>query len=183
MKRATAGTMNAMPIDSFRYLPRVLAEYYRLSLHEMEEKERVIPWTALPRPIQACRVALLTSGGLYRPTIDEPFDLEGERKNPRWGDPSFRMLPSMLLPGEVDVAHLHINPNDLRADFNILLPVTRAKELAALGEIGSLAETAYSFMGYQGFPPDTSAWETIYAPQVVTRLKQESVDCIILTPA
>lgn len=174
-----------MPVDSFKFLPRVLAEYYRLTALDIPESQGkpTIPWTALPRPIQECRIALLTSGGLYRPGIDAPFDLEGERQKPRWGDPSFRLLPSRLLPGEVEVAHLHLNPADLRADFNILLPLTRVQELVALGEVGSLAETAYSFMGYQGFPPDTTAWETIYAPQVIAQLRQEAVDCVLLTPA
>jgi hypothetical protein len=68
-------------------------------------------------------------------------------------------------------------------DVNILLPIHRFQELAAQDEIGGLAEHAYSFMGYQGFPPDTSAWEQTYGPQVAGRLKAEGVDCAFLTPA
>ncbi len=68
-------------------------------------------------------------------------------------------------------------------DFNILLPVHRFQELVVEGRVGSLARHAYSFMGYQGFPPDTTAWEETYGPQVAEKLKVEEVDCVLLTPA
>jgi len=57
------------------------------------------------------------------------------------------------------------------------------QELVAEGDIGGLAKHAYSFMGYQGFPPDTSAWQETYGPQVAGKLKAEEVDCVLLTPA
>jgi hypothetical protein len=38
-------------------------------------------------------------------------------------------------------------------------------------------------MGYQGYPPDTAAWEKIYGPEVAARFKAEDVDLVLLTPA
>jgi hypothetical protein len=42
-----------------------------------------------------------------------------------------------------------LNPDDIIADFNIALPLELFAELERDGEIGSLAENNYSFMGYQ----------------------------------
>jgi hypothetical protein len=55
--------------------------------------------------------------------------------------------------------------------------------LVAERRIGGLGEQAYSFMGYQGFPPDTTAWQETYGPQVAEKLKAEGVACVLLTPA
>jgi hypothetical protein len=92
-------------------------------------------------------------------------------------------LPADIQPTAVGVSHLHLNTRDIIRDFNILLPITRFQELLAAGEIGGLAQYAYSFMGYQGFPPDTSAWKNRYGPQVAQALLAEGVDCVLLIPA
>ena len=81
------------------------------------------------------------------------------------------------------MSHLHLNVEDIYSDFNILLPIHRFQELVLEGRIGGLASFGYSFMGYQGFPPDTTAWEETYIPQVAEKLKSEGVDCVFLTPA
>ena len=59
----------------------------------------------------------------------------------------------------------------------------RFAELAGEGRIAGLAERNFSFMGYQGFPPDTTAWQETYGPQVAAQFKQQAVDCVLLTPA
>ncbi len=168
-----------MTVDSFKYLPRLLAAYYQAS---DRQPELPIPWAPLKRPLRECKFGLVTSGGIY-PRDQQPFDIERERQEPIWGDPTFRAIPADITPQEIAVSHLHINPADIKADFNILLPIQRFKELAAEGVIGGLAETAYSFMGYQGFPPNTRPWETTYGPQVAAMLKEEGVNCVLLTPA
>ncbi|MCZ7668472.1 MAG: hypothetical protein M5U34_15400 [Chloroflexi bacterium] len=45
-----------------------------------------------------------------------------------------------------------------------------------------MADEAYSFMGFQGFPPDARAWQETYAPEIVAKFKTAEVDCILLTP-
>jgi D-proline reductase (dithiol) PrdB len=169
-----------MPVDSFKYLPRIIAAYY-----QMTECEPVlpIPWTPLSRPLGDCRFGLVTSGGLYHREVDPPFDLERERREPSWGDPTYRVLPSDIPQAQVGASHLHYSRQDVLQDLNILLPIQRFQELAAEGVIGGLAEHAYSFMGYQGFPPDTAAWQETYGPQVVERFTAEEVNCVLLTPA
>jgi len=51
-----------VPVDSFKYLPRVLAAYYRMT---DQRPELPIPWTPLAHPLTECVFGLVTSGGLY----------------------------------------------------------------------------------------------------------------------
>jgi D-proline reductase (dithiol) PrdB len=169
-----------MPVDSFMYLPRVIAAYYQMT---DRQPELPIPWTPLPRPIPSCRFGLVTSGGLYHRGVEPPFDVEREKQEPTWGDPTYRTIPSDIEQSELGASHLHINTRDVLEDVNILLPIRRFQELDAEGGIGGVAKHAYSFMGYQGFPPDTRAWREAYGPQVAERLRAEDVACVLLTPA
>ena len=120
---------------------------------------------------------------MYHRGIEPPFDVAREKQEPTWGDPTYRTLPSDIRQAEVGASHLHLNTRDMLEDFNILLPIHRFQELAAEGRIGGLAKHAYSFMGYQGFPSDTTAWQETYGPQVAEKFKAEKVDCVLLTPA
>jgi D-proline reductase (dithiol) PrdB len=169
-----------MPVDSFKYLPRVIAYYYRTS---DRQPELPIPWTPLPGPLSECTFGLVTTGGLYHQSAEPPFDLEREKAEPTWGDPTYRTLPTDIAQAELGASHLHINTRDVLQDINILLPLKRFQELLAEGRIGGLARHGYSFMGYQGFPADTTAWRETYGPEVAEKLKSEGVQCVLLTPA
>jgi hypothetical protein len=81
------------------------------------------------------------------------------------------------------VSHLHYNPKSVLEDINVLLPIGRFVELQDEGLIKGLAKSAYSFMGYQGFPPNTEAWQATYGPAVAKKMRSEAVDCVLLTPA
>lgn len=169
-----------LSVDSFKFLPRLIATFYQMI---EREPEYPIPWNPLSKGLEECKFGLITSGGLYQQGLQPPFDIEREVREPTWGDPSFRSIPTDIQQDRVGVSHLHINVEDVSSDINILLPVHRFGELVEEGRIGGLAAFAYSFMGYQGFPPDTTAWEETYVPQVAEKLKSESVDCVFLTPA
>lgn len=169
-----------MPVDSFKYLPRLIAAFYQLA---ERQPEYPIPWTPLSKPLAECRFGLVTSGGLYCQGVEPPFDLQREVQEPAWGDPTYRTIPAALRPDQLGVSHLHLNPGPVLEDFNVLLPLQRFRELADSGEIGGLADYAYSFMGYQGFPPDASAWRERYGPEVAGKLRAEGADCALLVPA
>jgi D-proline reductase (dithiol) PrdB len=165
-----------MTVDSYKWLPGSLANYYRgLAI----QKADPVPWALLAKPIEECRFALVTSAALYVKGKDPPFDTDRERQDPFWGDPSYRIIPREVRQQEIDASHLHINNADLLADMNIALPVQRFLELEAAGEIGSLAASHYSFMGYQ---QSTAEWEQRYGPEVAARMKEEGVDAVLLTP-
>ena len=101
----------------------------------------------------------------------------------RPGDPTYRAIPADTPQAALAVSHLHLNTADIEQDVNIVLPLRRFQELAAAGKIGGLADAHYSFMGYQGFPPEATAWAEQYGPEIAARFKQEKVDCVLLTPA
>ena len=166
-------------VDSFKFLPRLIAAFYQMT---EREPELPIPWTEVERPLTALKFGLITSGGLYVRATQPPFDVEREKREPTWGDPTYRPIPANMTQAEVAVSHLHLNPAFAAADFNVVLPITRFQELAAQGVIGGLADEAYSFMGFQGFPPDASAWQTTYGPEVAAKFKATGVDCVLLTP-
>lgn len=164
-------------IDSFKWLPPSLKEYYRNIPIPPPES---LPWTPLAKPLAQCRVALLTSAGIYVKGAEPPFDMERERQEGTWGDPSFRTIPRSVRQDDIGACHLHISNDDILRDADIVLPVHRLLEMEVAGEIGSLAPTSYSFMGFQ---LDTGEWQQRYGPEVARRMKDEEVDAVLLTPA
>jgi D-proline reductase (dithiol) PrdB len=169
-----------MTVNSFKYLPRLIATFYQMTEREAEYP---IPWTPLPGSLESCTIGLVTSGGLYHRGIEAPFDLQREIDEPTWGDPTYRTIPQDISQSEVGASHLHINTRWVEKDINVLLPIDRFQELVVEGVVGRLAMYAYSFMGYQGFPPNPAAWRETYGPQVAGKLKEDGVDCVLLTPS
>jgi D-proline reductase (dithiol) PrdB len=166
-----------MSIDSFKFLPGSIAAYYR---NMVVQREEPIPFTPLAKPLSDCRFALVTTAGLYHAPKEPPFDTEREKREPMWGDPTFRRFPRDVRQEDVGASHLHTNNRDLLLDMNIALPVRRFLELESDGVIGSLAPTSYSFMGYQ---PDTTEWRQRYGREVAAGMRAEDVDAVLLTPS
>ena len=169
-----------MSVDSFKFLPRIISAFYQTT--EIEDYGS-IPWTPLTKPLSECKLSLVTTGGIYHHPNQEPFDIEKEKLEPTWGDPSYRTLPSSMPQDQIGVSHLHLNPAPILDDVNVLLPIHRIPVLVDEGRIGALADNVYSFMGFQGFPPDTEAWQSKYGPDIARQMKQDEVDCVLLTPA
>lgn len=166
-----------MPVDSFKFLPRSIAAYYQTLI---VEKADPIPWTPLARPVSEARFSLVTTAGIYVKDSEPPFDAEREKREPVWGDPTYRRIPRDVHQDQIGASHLHINHRDLLEDVNTVLPVNRFAELEAEGVIGSLALSNYSFMGFQ---PNTAEWRERYGPEVAGLLKDEAVDAVLLAPA
>lgn len=143
------------------------------------EPQREIPWTPLPRPLRDCTVALISSGGIALRT-DQPFDQEGERRNPWWGDPSFRVIPADTTSEDIRVCHLHVNPKFAQSDLDCLLPMQRLEQLEDTGEIGRAAPRHYSIMGYI-LDPRVLLEETV--PAIAARLLEDGVDIVVLVPS
>src|SRR3990172_2728470 len=165
-----------MPIDSFKYLPGSIAAYYR---NLAVPKADPIPWRPLKKALSETRFALVTTAGIFVEGAEPGFDQEGERRNPMWGDPTFRRIPRDVRPEQVGASHLHLNNRDLQADLNIALPVHRFEELEEEGTIGSLAPTSYSFMGYQ---MDNREWRGEEAPGGGGPMKDEGVAAALPPP-
>ncbi len=166
-----------MPVDSFAYLPRS----FRAEYETVADPPEGPVWAPLSVPVEEATVALLTSAGLYLADRQEPFDVERERNEPTWGDPTYRVIPGTARPGDLAATHLHLNTRDLVDDFNVALPIEPFAELAGDGLIGAVADEHYSFMGYQS--RDLREWRDRYGPEVVTRLRTAAVDAVVLAPA
>lgn len=164
-------------VDSYRFIggmsKRLVKSWINL------EEPREIPWTALSRPLSECTVSLITSGGIALKT-DRPFDQEGERQNPWWGDPSYRVIPQTASTESIRVYHQHIDPTLAEQDLNCLLPTERLAEFEATGRIGRAAPAHYSFMGYI-LEPQELLERSI--PTIIEHLRADAVDVVVLIPA
>jgi D-proline reductase (dithiol) PrdB len=166
-----------MSVDSFKYLPRSIAAYYQTLV---VQKADPIPWTPLSKSLSECRIAAVTTAGIFSKDDEPSFDVEREKREPMWGDPTYRRISRDIRQDQIGACHLHLNLRDMLADFNTVLPLHRLAELEAEGVIGSLAQTNYSLMGYQ---PNTTEWRERYGPELAALLKDEAVDAVLLAPA
>ena len=165
-------------IDGFRFMPPSLRAWISKDIPAQEFGGN-IPWAPLQKPMRQATFALLTSAGINMKT-DPPFDVERERHEPAWGDPSFREIPKTATEADIDVNHLHINTDYIKQDINVMLPLTRFREFENEGIIGRLAPTCYSYYGFQ-LDPKILLEETM--PKVSAKMQKEGVDAVLLTPA
>jgi hypothetical protein len=70
------------------------------------QEQGVIPFTPLAKPLRECTIALVSTAGIAC-NDDPPFNQEHERRDPWWGDPSFR---ARRTPGRI------VQQNDARRD-------------------------------------------------------------------
>jgi D-proline reductase (dithiol) PrdB len=167
----------AMPINSYRFLDFATRQVMKAWAGRLEPG--VIPFTAFAKRLRECTVALITTAGVAR-NDDRPFDQEGERRNPWWGDPSFRAIPFGTTEKDVRLYHLHIDTRVGEADLDVVLPMRRLAELAGEGVVGRPAPTHYSLMGYI-LDPRELLEQTV--PAIAERMRAEHVDAVALAPA
>jgi D-proline reductase (dithiol) PrdB len=116
-------------------LPPELAEAYRrLPLPSFEST----PWTP-PPPLREARIAIVTTAGLHR---KEDARFAG-------GAADYRIIPGDIEPATLVMSHGSVNfdRSGFQQDVNVVFPLDLLRELAAAGEIGSVAAWHYSFMG------------------------------------
>jgi len=169
--------VNTVTIDSYRFLD--FGSRQVMKAWAARQERGVIPFTPLAKPLRECTVALVSTAGVAR-NDDRPFDQEGERRDPWWGDPSFRSIPLGTTEKDVRLYHMHIDPRFGQADLDVVLPMRRLAELAADGLVGRPAPTHYSMMGYI-LEPKALVEKT--APAIAGRMRAEGVDAAALVPA
>jgi D-proline reductase (dithiol) PrdB len=174
----TATGTREREVDPWRFAGSFIAKVLGAAIPDTPEHPE-IPWAPLRKPLEDCKVALVTTAGISMKG-DPPFDMEGERRRPTWGDPSWRRLRADATSDAVDVNHLHIDTRYIEADLNVALPVDRLRELVAAGRIGAVAESHYSIMGYQG--NDRGELERVSAPAIAQAMVSEEVDIALLAP-
>lgn len=166
-----------MTVDSWKFLPRMM----RSTFEHLPAIDEPFAWTPLPKPVHRCTIALMSSAGVYLKDSQPPFDIERERNEPTWGDPTYRVIPSDVHQEQVACAHLHLSNAGALEDVNVVFPVEAFRELAASGAIGAMAPEHYSFMGYQQH--GCESWRNVQGPDLAARLKEHAVDVLLLAPA
>lgn len=128
------------------------------------------PWTPMVKPVRECRIALISSGGIYHHR-QEPF-------NPVKNDLTFREIPKTADLADLRISHYSKNARDVK-DLNTIFPLDRFRELEAQGLIGALAPVAFTFMG-RIFTRTRLQKEM--APHLIGRLREMGTDAAFLVP-
>ncbi len=126
------------------------------------------PWVPGPAPA-AQRVAVISTAGLQR-RGDRPFDFNAD---------DYRVIPRGLDAADLVMSHISSNfdRTGFQQDVNVVFPLERLAEMAADGEIGSVADYHYSFMG--ATTPDELEGT---ARHLAGLLKGDGVNAVVLIP-
>jgi D-proline reductase (dithiol) PrdB len=123
-------------------------------------------WT-VPSPPQERRVSIVTTAGVSRRGA-KPFS---------WLARDHRVFNK----NDRDLVMTHVavefDRSAWQQDLNVIIPLDRLEEMANDGEIGSVADEHYSFMG----AADPVTMEKS-ARAVAAKMKQEGVDTVFLIP-
>lgn len=117
---------------------------YRLELAVYRwRKAEPLVWTRLAVALREAKVGLVTTAGLYRPGIDEPF------RRVRGGDYGFRVIPNDVVLQTLAVGQTSdaFDRGPVDEDRNAALPIERLRTLVDRGEVGSPAPRHLSFNG------------------------------------
>jgi len=162
-------------MEPIRYVERLNAFYqsqgfppYKWSVYE------TAPLTSLKKPLNQCRVALLTSGGVSHKDV-APFNPKA--RNDLRVDAITQDTPAHFFVISDD----YYNHQDADRDINCVFPLDRLRELADEGVIGEVAP--YHYSGFMGRIYTRTVVLTETAPALAQRLKQEGVDVFVLVPA
>ncbi len=128
------------------------------------------PWTPMAKPVRECRIALISSGGIYH-RKQEPFE---SVKN----DLTLREIPKDVDFADLRISHYSKNATKVK-DLNTIFPLERFRELEAQRIIGTLASFAFTFMG-RIFTRTRLQKEM--APHLIGRLRDMDVDAAFLVP-
>ncbi len=136
----------------------------RLPLPEFDDT----PWVS-PPPLSDARLSIISTAGLHRQD-DALFG---------GGAGEYRIIPGDIDYAELAMSHVSTNfdRSGFQQDVNVVFPLKHLRELAGQGEIGSVGNWHYSFMG----ATDPARMEE-NARDVARLLRQDGVDVALLVP-
>jgi D-proline reductase (dithiol) PrdB len=140
----------------------------------MITKETYVPLARLKRPLSESRLTFVSTAGV-QPRGTLPFDTVHPV-----GDYTFRRVPSVSKPGELEIHQLKYPTAGALKDLNVIFPIERLGELAAEKVIGSLTPNFFSFIGYN---MDPERLEATLAEEIAEAVVAERADVALLAPA
>lgn len=145
------------------------------------------PFAALAKPVEECRVALVTSSGHFVDGDDpRPFGVvdmsqaEAEARISEFlrAEPTLSAIPVDTAPDRLRVRHGGYPVGAVRKDYQVALPIEHLADLARRGVIGELAPRAYSFVG----AASQLRLRDRVAPEWAETLQADDVDLVLLVP-
>lgn len=132
------------------------------------------PLHRLAKPVTACRVTMLTSGGISLCSMPA-FDPMARN------DHRLDAIRSDAASSDFQIHDAYYDHHDADTDLNCQFPIDRLRELASSGEIGSLAPRFWS--GFMGRIYNRTKVLEESAPAFVAELSKDEVDLLIAVPA
>jgi D-proline reductase (dithiol) PrdB len=136
-------------------------------ISELELPHFDAPAWVTPKPAADRRVAIVSTAAVQR-RGERPFS---------WLARDYRVIGK----NDRDLVMTHVaveyDRTAWQQDLNAIIPLDRLAEMADAGEIGSVAEEHYTFMGAAD-PVDMEK----SAREVAARMKQDEVDTVFLVP-
>lgn len=145
------------------------------------------PFLEVEKPVSEMRVALMSSSGHFVAGKDpEPFgvpNMTQEEAAARMDEflsigPTLSTIPIDTPLDQLRVRHGGYDIRSAQEDPNVVFPITRMRELADEGRIGSLAPNAFSFVG--------GCAQTVLtrraAPQWAKILQIDEIEAVVLVP-
>lgn len=134
------------------------------------------PWQPLIKPIEQCKVCLVTTAGVH--LVTQPgFNMADPN-----GDHTYREIPADTDSKMLTITHNYYDHRDADQDVNIVFPIDRLRYLQQTGEIGSVNSRHFSFMGHI-IKDQLDLLLHKSVPEVTRLLKEDGVDIAILSPA
>jgi D-proline reductase (dithiol) PrdB len=129
------------------------------------------PFVRMEKALYRSRLALVTTGGVHLPHQPR-FDIDDPA-----GDCSYRELPTDV--EDLTWTHAYYRPDE-GSDLDAVFPLQTLRGLVADGLVGELSPRHFSFMGAI-HDPTPLVVET--APEVASKLLEDGVDAVLLTPS
>lgn len=164
-----------------RAIAKVITRYPSLanrliSAYRPWESGAPTPWTPVTKPLDQCKVALITTAGVHHRS-QKKFDMQDPH-----GDPTFREIDPNTIRENYEITHDYYDHSDAAKDLNIIFPIDRFEELKKDGILGDLAKRHYSLMGHIDGPHIVTLIEKS-ASNIIKNLHADYVDLVFLTPA
>ena len=166
-----------MTVDSYKFLPKA----FRPMFENVQVDVGKPVWAPFEKPLSESTIAVLTSAGVFLRDTQEPFDVEREKREPAWGDSTWRIIPRDVPQDNVDAVHLHINTDHVKQDVGVAMGLRALMALEEERVIGRLASENYSVMGYQ--ENGCKVWQTKTGLEIADHLKQNGIDALLLAPS
>ncbi len=166
--------MTAPSSDTGQMRPGLWATVNERYPDSLITKDDPVPLAHLAKPLARARLTFVSSAGV-QPRGTLPFDVVHPV-----GDYSFRRVPSVARPVDLEIHQLKYPTDGAHRDLNVIFPIERLQELAAEGAIGGLTPNFFSFIGYN---MDPERLERTLAEDIAAAVVADGAEAALLCPA